>query len=57
MQIQMHFEKEVSQPLKRAFQPTDHVAVILRGTPVLVEILRKHIVDFMEKQEGFQKHY
>jgi len=54
MEVKMQFQK--TRKIYEA-EPANSVAVELRGSPVLVEILKKLIVDFMEKQEGFEQHY
>lgn len=53
MEVKMVFRKKVAH----YEEPGDSAAVELRGTPVVVEILKKLIVDFMAKQEGFHKDY
>jgi len=51
MEVKMTFQKKGYPPIG------DCVTIELSGSPTLVEILRKLIIDFMVKQEGFEKHY
>ena len=51
MEVKMQYQKQTT------FFPSDCVNVELKGTPELVEALKTLIVDFMKKQEGFDRHY
>lgn len=53
MDVKMKFQKE-----RKIWENIgDAVVIELRGTPVLVETLKQLIVDYMKKQESFEKDY
>lgn len=51
----MHFEKK--RATHKPLEVTSSIAIVLLGTPVLVESLKDLIVEYMQKQENFNAHY